>query len=113
MSDGDAREQFRGLLVELFVDNTEEEAFALWRRKVDNHPQRARESLAVLDAIVAEPPSDLVELMEHDGWIHLLHRPDEDTLTPYSYDEHVEWLRDLAARFRAAYEAHAAAQPPT
>ena len=101
MAGDTVRERFRALIRALFADNTEEEALALWRYDVENRPQQARETLAVLDAILADPPPDLVELMENDGWIHLVHRPDEWTATPYSHDEYVAWLRDITARMRA------------
>jgi hypothetical protein len=96
------RERFRGLLKDLFVDNTEDEAFALWRYTAAHVPDRAREDLAILDAVLDDPPADLVALMEQDGWIHLVHRPDDHTATPYSFDEYLAWLRRVTERFRAA-----------
>jgi hypothetical protein len=99
------RERFRELLTGLFVDNTVDEALELWRYRVEHTPHVALQQLVVLDEILAGPPPDLVELMEADGWIHLFHRPDKSTLTPYSFEEYRAWLADITERLRAAYDA--------
>jgi hypothetical protein len=98
-------EPFRRLLRRLFMDNTVDEAFALWRYNVEHVPHLAQEDLDTLDTILAAPPPDLVEIMEQDGWIHLTHTPDSATLIPYTHDEYVEWLRDITTRMRADYDA--------
>lgn len=103
--DDETRERFRALLTALFVDNTVDEALAEWRYRAEHVAHDVERDLALLDAILADPPADLVELMENDGWIHLLHRPDTHTVIPYSRDEHVAWLRDVTERMRSIYEA--------
>ncbi|MGL5830392.1 MAG: hypothetical protein ACRC0L_12605 [Angustibacter sp.] len=44
--------------------------------------------LGAIRYVIDNPPEDLIEIMQRDGWIGLFH---EDG-TSYSFDEHVEWL---------------------
>lgn len=93
--------RFREFLEHVWMDNTEEEAMKLWRYRVEVSPELAQVDLEAIDAIVADPPADLPAIMGEHGWIHLHHRPDDETVVPYSQDEHVEWLRALLERLRA------------
>src|SRR5579864_700130 len=84
----DARTQFIAFLEHIWMDNTEEDALAMWEQRVLYGREEAGRDLAALDSMVANPPTDLVALMEEHGWIHLVHRPDRDTMTPYSFEEY-------------------------
>jgi hypothetical protein len=102
MTDRDtALARFREFLEQVFSDNTEDEAMTLWRYRVEVSPELAKADLDAIDAIVADPPDDLAAILAEDGWIHLHHRPDDETVTPYSQDETVDWLRALAERLRS------------
>src|SRR5579872_3883945 len=82
MSEAD-RDRLRAFLAEIWADNTEAEAEALWKRRVARTPGYAAEALAALDAAIAQPPSDLRDILVTDGQIPLFHRPDARTVTPY------------------------------
>ncbi len=103
MSEAD-RDRLRAFLAEMWADNTEAEAEALWKRRVARTPGYAAEALAALDAAIAQPPSDLRDILVTDGQIPLFHRPDARTVTPYTFEETTAWLRAMTARFRALYE---------
>jgi hypothetical protein len=95
-----ALERFGNLLEGIVLDNTDDEAMALWRHRVQLNPSGARTDVEALDAILADPPDDLADRMAKHG-IHLFHIGATHG-TPYTEAERVEWLRDLAARLRAA-----------
>ena len=101
MPDADALARVRDFLKQIWIDNTEEEAAAVWRRRVEINPAWAERSLAALDAVLADPPDDLRQELERHGWISLYHRPDPSTVTPYTQAETLAWLREMTARFRA------------
>jgi hypothetical protein len=102
MMDRDAAlTRFRAFLEQVFMDNTEDEAMTLWRYRVEVSPELAQADLEAIEAIVADPPADLSAILAEHGWIHLHHRPDDETVIPYSQDEAVEWLRALAERLRS------------
>jgi hypothetical protein len=97
-------DDFRDFLSQIWVDNTEEEAEAIWRRRVELNPWWSEQALQSVDAVLADPPPDLREQLQEHGWISLYHHVDRDTVRPYSQAETVEWLRGVAERFRAIYE---------
>jgi hypothetical protein len=100
----DPRECFHAFLRTFWMDNTEEEALALWRLMIRHGSSFPREALRCVDAVLADPPPDLVESMQVHGWLYPVHQPDADHVEPYSYDEHVDWLRGWADRLRAALD---------
>jgi len=103
------QKRLRAFLAEMWADNTEEEAELLWKRRVARTPGYALDALAALDATLAQPPANLKEILEEHGQIPLFHRPNDSTVTPYTSEETVAWLRAMTARFRALYdEGHAA-----
>jgi hypothetical protein len=106
---------FRQVLGTFFLDNTEEERLALWRNRIETtrFNSYAADVLFALDAIVTDPPEDLIKLLEDEGGITLFHRPDRFTLIPYTFDETAAWLRDQTAQFRTAYEEFLASSEPS
>jgi hypothetical protein len=98
-------ERFRGFLQFLWMDNTEDEALVQWRHRIHDFPEEAERDLACLDEIVADPPPDLVSILNEDGWVILSHQPDPETVVDYTPEEYRGWMREMAARFRAEYEA--------
>jgi hypothetical protein len=96
--------RFRGFLQFLWMDNTPDEALQQWRQRIQDFPDEAERDLACLDQIIADPPPDLVQMLNDDGWIILSHEPDPATLVDYTRDEYVGWLRETTARFRSTYE---------
>src|SRR5215217_7384676 len=95
-----ALQRFDELLGKVFVDNTEDEATLLWRRRVQWLPDEARADLDAFEAVLAEPPDDLDTRLADRGGIRLFHRTDS-AITPYTEAERDEWLRALVARMRA------------
>ena len=59
----------RRLLQFIWMDNTEGEALVQWRHRVRDFREEAERELACLDEIVADPPRDLVSMLNEDGWI--------------------------------------------
>ena len=107
MSDSDRPcvARFRGILQFIWMDNTEDEALVQWRQRIRDFPDEAQRDLVCIDEIADDPPPDLVSLLNEDGWIILSHAPDAETIVDYSFDEYVGWVREMAKRFRAEYEA--------
>ena len=97
---------FCEFLESIFQDNTEDEALELWERQVKQAPWLAKEALESLEAIIANPPANLIELMQEHGWIGLYHKPSRATIIPFSFAEQLGWLKEMTARFRAVYRAN-------
>lgn len=97
-------ESFSEFLKSFWMDNSEEIAVLLWKNLLNSSPELAREYLIVLDAIIAYPPPNLIELMQQNGWIILYYEPDPATVIPYTFSEHVEWLTQMTAQWRCIYE---------
>lgn len=87
-----------------WVDRYEEEALEQWTTYVQESARQARVLLKNLSALCNDPPPDLPEILQEDGWICLLHYKNGAVPTVYSFSEHVEWLRELIARLRCIYE---------
>jgi hypothetical protein len=106
MSDADRPcvERFREFLRFIWMDNTEDEALGQWRHRAHHFPDDAERDLACLDEIVADPPPDVVAMLNDDGWVILSHQPDPQTLLAYTPEEYVRWVSDMAGRFRAVFE---------
>jgi hypothetical protein len=102
-------EQFQRFLRMTWLDNTEEEALFQWQQRVHDLPKIAQNDLECLEAVLAAPPPNLIEMLNDDGWIILSHEPDEGTEEDYSYDEYLQWLRQMTIRFHAMYDAESAA----
>jgi hypothetical protein len=97
-------ERFREFLQFIWKDNTADEALGQWRRRVHDFPEEAERDLACLDEIVANPPPDVVAMLNEDGWVILVHEPDPQTVVAFTPEEYVGWVSDTAKRFRADLE---------
>jgi hypothetical protein len=95
-----ALQRFDQLLENLFLDNSMDEAMAIWRHTSAGSAVEARADLEAFDAVLADPPADLNERLAEHGGIHLFHRDGRDVV-PFTEGERDAWLRDLAARMRA------------
>lgn len=91
-------EFFREILKAVWMDNTPEEALALWKTRAAAGGTFARDALECLDHITTNPPPDLIVLMQENGWLYLTHEDE----TPLDFDEHVAWLRAEIERLRSA-----------
>jgi hypothetical protein len=89
---------FDKFLQSIWMDNTPEEAYALWRSITSNSSQYATENLAILDNVLSDPPSDLVERMQQHGWIFLTHDDPEES--SFTFDEYLDWLRKMVGMLR-------------
>lgn len=98
-------EGFREFLRAIWMDNTEEEALRQWQVKVDQFPWWADDALFSLDWVIANPPKNLVDLMQEHGWLLLHHEPDSSgDEREYSREEYLGWLKEMTERFRRIYE---------
>jgi hypothetical protein len=94
---------FVDFLERIWMDNTEEEALFQWQRMVKNFPLYARDYLYCIDAVIANPPENLVEIMEDRGWLILSYNYDQPDERPYTDEEYYEWLKQMRDEFRAIY----------
>ncbi len=108
MSDSEKRREnplvfFIEFLEAIWMDNTEEEAIYQWEVKVKHFPWYASDALYCIEAVIANPPNDLIDILENHGWIGLYDEtPDE--IKPYSFDETLNWLKKMHDKFRRVYE---------
>ena len=99
---------FVQFLSDIWKDNTPAEAESLWRIKAEHYPWYADDALFCVNAVLAEPPVDLVELMQRDGWLMLTHELEPDGIErPFSFAEHVEFLQNMSDQFRTIYDEYA------
>ena len=94
----------RTILPKIWLDNTEYEAQAEWQRYVQQSPRQAKFILEKLAALTLEPPPDLPQILQKYGWIYLYHDGNGSEPRPYSFSEHVEWVREMTAQFCCIYE---------
>lgn len=97
---------FRQFLRAIWMDNTEEEAEEQWRQKVTFFSDYADDALFCLDWVVANPPDNLPDILVDDGWIALYRESDDPQaeIEDFTFDETVEWLRDMTDHFKEIYE---------
>lgn len=93
-----ALDTFDDFLATIWMDNSPEEAYALWQYITANSPPYASEVFAALDYVLSNPPSDLIERMQQKGWIFLSRDDPDETL--FSFEEHLHWLREMMADLR-------------
>jgi hypothetical protein len=99
-------ECFCEFLQHIWMDNSEQEALRQWKVKVEHFPWYADDALHCMDVVITNPPENLVELIEEYGWIILTHEPDESgDEAPYTYEEYLEWLKQMRDKFKAVYDA--------
>ena len=97
-------ETFIDFLRAIWMDNTDEEALFQWKKSVDQSPLYAEDALYCIDAVIANPPENLVEIMENQGWIILSRNYDQPDERPYTDEEYYEWLKQMRDEFRAIYD---------
>ena len=98
-------EALRAFLGYFWIDRYEEEALEQWTTYVQESARQALVLLKNLDALCNNPPLNLSEILQDDGWIYLYHYENgAEEAIPYSLSEQVEWLRELIARLRRIYE---------
>jgi hypothetical protein len=94
-------EALRALLGNFWLYRTEEDALKQWGTYVQESSLQARVLLKNLDVLCNDPPKNLPEILQDDGWIYLYH---EENWILYSLSEHVEWLTHKTAQLRGIYE---------
>jgi hypothetical protein len=94
---------FIDFLERIWMDNTEEEALFQWKQIVEDSSWHADDYLYCIDAVIANPPENLVEIMEDRGWLILSHNYDQPDERPYTDEEYYEWLKQMRDEFRAIY----------
>jgi hypothetical protein len=93
---------FCEFLEAIWMDNTEQEALVQWNIKVEQAPWYAKDVLDCLNQIIENPPSNLIGLLSVHGWISLYH--EEGSTEEYTYDEYVNWLKNLRDQYEDIYE---------
>lgn len=86
-------EIFNEFLETIWMDNSREEAHALWKYINSNSPLYKSRVFAAIEFILKNPPEDLIERMQQKGWIILSHNDPNETL--YSFEEHLNWLKEM------------------
>lgn len=95
---------FGDFLQGTWMDNTPEEALCLWKLKLYQPTSYAADALYALDYVIAKPPHDLIERLQQNGWIYLSHEDDPDEPL-YTFDEHLQWLKNMNQQYRQLYKA--------
>ncbi len=85
------------------MDNTPDEVIALWKHRVAAGGEFPRKALECLEQVVQNPPPDLVKLLQENGWVFLVHQQGQEEF-PFTFDEHVEWLRQQVALLRLIFQ---------
>src|SRR5688500_14065395 len=88
---------FRNFLETLLLDSTLDEARA-HRRESFSTWTWAPEVLECLDRGIADPPGNLVELLEMEGSVFLVHELPGQRPVQQSFDDRLRWLADLRRR---------------
>lgn len=87
----------------LWRENDESGALAIWRSQAQYYRRNADDALHCLDAVLANPPADIIERLRQCGGFELNHVT-FTSITPYSHDEVVDWLRQFVEKMRAIYD---------
>ena len=90
------------LVQEIWIDNTEEEARQAWEQRATLAPAFTTDMLACLDAVIANPPPHLADVLRERAELHLSH--DDDNATPYTDQETLDWLKQVEYEFRQVVE---------
>ncbi len=95
---------FITFLEKFWRDNLEQEAIGLWKNQIHMAPWYAEDVLYALDAVIADPPANLVQLMQEHGWIMLPHDPGASTLVRRYHQQYLAWLQATAENFKRVFE---------
>jgi len=80
------------------LEATHEEARQQWSESARLAFWVCLDYLRCIDAVLADPPANLIELMQENGSVVLYHR-NTVPWRPYSTDEYLDWLKDIRAEF--------------
>lgn len=86
-------------VMQLMQNNDVDSFLAIWRTKALHYRWFANDALYCFDKVLAEPPPDLIDRLFKCGGFVLNHVT-PSKITPYSHDEAVAWVRDLASKMR-------------
>ncbi|MFE2934846.1 hypothetical protein [Streptomyces sp. NPDC059278] len=100
-------EDFIPLVRVHFHDKSDRETLASWRSLVARSPEQARKELECFMRVAADPPPDLVQVIEQYGYFRLSTMK-KHVRVPFSRAEYVEWFRRVVGEFREAAEGGAA-----
>jgi hypothetical protein len=98
------RQAFVRLLVLVWQDNDPEQVESMWRTLAGRPGPFADEAVEVLDAVIAQPPDDLVELIRTHGWVPLTRREPDGPSSSFTRDEATAWLAQVRDRLAAIRE---------
>ncbi len=94
-------------VIEILRDSELEGFLKVWRTKATHYRWYADDALYCFDRVLAAPPPDLIDRIRADAGFVLNH-VEPTRITPYTHDEVVAWLRELAAKMRVIYDETAA-----
>lgn len=85
-------EFFAEILKNIWMDQTEEDAWREWTRLCKQARWYAADALVNLAYILANPPGNLPQLVQQYAWVEL--GPGED---------YMEWVRQMESKFKQIY----------
>ncbi|MFF3957460.1 hypothetical protein ACFYY1_30245 [Streptomyces sp. NPDC001890] len=89
-------DRFIALLPVYFLDKSEDQTLRSWEGLVSRNPVQASEELKVFQAVVANPPPDLVDIMKQYGSVYLYDWI-KSRRVPRTPDEYERWLRKIVS----------------
>jgi hypothetical protein len=95
---------FVELLQSLWGDREEAQVLAEWRRLCTKVRWYAQDAVECLDHMLANPPPNLVELMQDEGSIMLDAGPARYTVIRLYREKYLDFLRDTCRRFKEVLE---------
>lgn len=98
------REAFVRLLVLVWQDNDPDEVEVMWRQLAESPGPFTTDALDVLDAVLADPPKDLSELISSQGWVPQVRDGADGRTRPRTQTEAVRWLAESRDRLLAIHE---------
>jgi hypothetical protein len=89
----------------VYEENDPDDARALLKHEAQSSPWNADDGLYCLDRVISDPPDDLIEFIEGCADIALARRDDRGNVHPFSYNEALDWLRNVRSELAALREA--------
>ncbi|MDZ8055900.1 MAG: hypothetical protein RMX68_016665 [Aulosira sp. ZfuVER01] len=96
-------EFFTKLLTDIRMGRSEEEAIREWKRLCEQVSWYAEDAIRCLETILADPPANLIEIMQENGWILLDHGSQSYTPIKAYRQQYVEWLEKWVNQCRDVY----------
>lgn len=103
-------DNFIKFLKEIWKDNTPEEAVNLWKWRITNYPNAAKDFLNSMEKTLNAPPDNFIEIVQKNGWIFLNHEDSEGNIVPFTREEYLEWFHEIYEEFKKIYEEIMSAQ---